>query len=184
MDHHPRRRLIEGRRAPLHCGALLRILSETTLPGKDPVEFLAAATSFCNDRLWGTLNATLIIHPKQESDPTVGKALDDSVRALQYGTVCINHWAALGFGFITPPWGGHPSATLDDVQSGIGWVHNTFLIEGIEKSVIRGPLVVKPKPAWFCDNKMTHVLGQKTLAFEASPSWWKVPGMAIAAMKG
>ena len=96
----------------------------------------------------------------------------------------INHWAALGYGFVSTPWGGHPSATLANIQSGIGWVHNTYMIEGIEKSVIRGPLVVAPKPAWFFDNKATHLIGAKMVAYEAAPSWLKVPGIALTALKG
>ena len=74
------------------------------------------------------------------------------------------------FGAVSPPWGGHPSATLSNVQSGIGWVHNTFMLEGIEKSVFRGPIVVSPKPAWFYDNAMMRVLGTKMTEFEAAPS--------------
>ena len=75
------------------------------------------------------------------------------------------------FGAVSPPWGGHPSATLADVQSGIGWVHNTFMLEGIEKSVLRGPIDVSPKPAWFYDNTMMHVLGRpRSSDFEAAPS--------------
>jgi aldehyde dehydrogenase (NAD(P)+) len=162
------------------CG----ILSETTVGSSDAAQFLAEVTTFCNDRLWGTLNATLVVHPRSEADPAVARALDKAIVDLRYGTVAINHWPALGYGFVTTPWGGHPSATLENIQSGLGWVHNTFMIEGIEKAVIRGPLVASPKPAWFFDNKKTHVLGAKLVDFEASPSWFKVPGMAIAALSG
>ena len=83
------------------------------------------------------------------------------LQKLRYGTVCINHWPALGFAFGTTPWGGHPSATLEDIQSGRGWVHNTFMLEDIEKCVIRGPLVVKPKPTWFAGHKTAAEIGRK-----------------------
>jgi aldehyde dehydrogenase (NAD(P)+) len=162
------------------CG----ILSETALPAGDAVEFLAAAARFANDRLWGTLNACIVIHPRDEKDPAVGAALDQAIDTLRYGTVGINHWPALGFALISPPWGGHPSATLADVQSGLGFVHNTFMIEGIEKCVVRGPLVARPKPAWFYDNHKTHRIGEKLVSFEASPSWLRVPGLAAAAFTG
>ncbi|MSP60062.1 MAG: aldehyde dehydrogenase family protein [Myxococcales bacterium] len=162
------------------CG----ILSETSLPAGDPVEFLAAATTFMNDRMWGTLNAAIIIHPRHEKDATVGAALDRAIALLRYGTVAINHWPALGYGFVTTPWGGHQSATLGDIQSGLGWVHNTFMLDGIDKAIVRGPLKVAPKPAWFYDNRKVHLLGPKLCAFEAAPSWLKVPGMAITALGG
>jgi aldehyde dehydrogenase (NAD(P)+) len=162
------------------CG----ILSETALDAGDPVDFLVQATRFCNDRLWGTLNAAIVIHPSHEHDPSVGKALDRAVCDLRYGSVGINHWPALAYAFVTPTWGGHPSATLADIQSGLGWVHNTFMFEGVEKAVVRGPLKVAPKPVWFYDNRETHHLGAKMVGFEATPSWWKVPGMALLAMRG
>jgi aldehyde dehydrogenase (NAD(P)+) len=63
-------------------------------------------------------------------------------------------------------------------------VHNTFLLEGIEKFVMRGPLVVKPKPPWFVTNKNAHNVAEKLFAFESDPSWFKVPGIAIAALSG
>jgi aldehyde dehydrogenase (NAD(P)+) len=162
------------------CG----ILSQTAVGSNDPAEFLAEATRFCNETLWGTLNATIVIHPRVEADAAVARALDRAVLDLRYGSVGINHWPGLVYGFVTPPWGGHPSATLEDIQSGLGWVHNTFMLEGIEKSVVRGPLKASMKPAWFYDNKKTHVIGERMLHFEAAPSWLKVPGLAIAAATG
>lgn len=162
------------------CG----ILSETALEPGDPVEFLAQATAFCNSRLWGTLNAALVIEGKAERDPTIAKALDRAILDLRYGTVAINHWPAVGYGLMTPPWGGHPSATLQDVQSGLGWIHNTYLLEGIEKTVVRGPLVAKPKPLWFYDNQQAAAIGEKFAMMEASPSWLKFPSLLASALRG
>ena len=51
-------------------------------------------------------------------------------------------------------------------------------------AVIRGPLVAKPKPAWFFDNRQTHRLGERLVAFERAPSWLKIPGLAITALTG
>lgn len=160
------------------------LLSETTISAKDPASFLTEFTKFCNEVMWGTLNATIIIHPRTEADPEVQRALDRAILDLRYGAVAINHWPGIVYGFVSPPWGGHPSATLDNIQSGLGWVHNTFMLEGIEKSVTRGPLVVKPKPAWFYDNHKTHLLGPKLVAFEAHPSWLKLPNVALTALGG
>jgi aldehyde dehydrogenase (NAD(P)+) len=160
------------------CG----ILSETRLGSGDPVEFISAATSFMNDKLWGTLNAAIVIHPALEKDTVVGGALDRAIVELRYGTVAINHWPALGYAFGTPPWGGHPSATLQDIQSGLGWVHNTFMLEGIDKSVVRGNLVVKPKPVWFYDNTKAGAIAPMVARMEAEPSWLKVPGLLFKAL--
>lgn len=174
-----------NRAEPLFCTEpWCSIIGETQIASNDPEDFLETMTLFCNARLWGTLNASIIISPETQRDPDVARALERAVLRLRYGTVAINHWPALGYGFVSPPWGAHPGSTLADVKSGIGWVHNTFMLRGILKSVVRGPLTVSPKPAWFRDNAMSHVVGRKLVAFEAAPSWWKVPGVALAALRG
>jgi len=145
---------------------------------------LQAATAFSNDKLWGTLSASLYIHPKTEQDSDVKKALDRALAELRYGLVGINHWPAVAYGSMTPPWGGHPSATLANIQSGLGFVHNTFMLEGIEKGVVRGPLTVFPKPPWFITNKSAHKVAERIVRFEAEPSWLKVPGIALTALFG
>jgi hypothetical protein len=160
------------------------ILSQTDLDESDPAAFLEAATRFCNEHVWGTLNATLIIDPRTEADPAVAKALEKAILDLRYGTVAINVWPGIVFSTMSPPWGGHPSSTLADVQSGVGWAHNTFMLEGIEKSVFRAPLVISPKPPWFYDNKMMNVLGRRLASFEAAPSMLKLPGIMAASLRG
>ena len=160
------------------------ILSEATLDEKDPAAFLAAATEFANERLWGTLSAVVVIHPKTERDPAAAAALDTAVADLRYGALGINHWAALVYATASPPWGAHPSSTLENIQGGLGWVHNTYMLEGIEKAVMRGPLTVTPKPPWFVTHRKSHVVAEKMVAMEASPSWLKVPGIALAALGG
>ena len=161
------------------CG----ILSETSVGSSDPVEFLCAATRFMNDTLWGSLNAMLFVHPKLERDATVAAAVDRAIVDLRYGTVGINHWPALSYVWGTTPWGGHPSATLDDVQSGLGWVHNTFMLGGIDKAVMRGPLTVSPYPTWFFDNRRGVAVGRLLAAMEASPSWLKLPGLLARVLR-
>jgi aldehyde dehydrogenase (NAD(P)+) len=162
------------------CG----LLSEVTIPCNNATSFLREATRFCNESLWGTLNASVMIDPRTEKSSEGKAALTAAVEGLNYGSVAINHWPALGYGFVSPPWGAAPGHTLADVKSGIGWVHNTFMLRKVVKSVIRGPLVVSPKPAWFTDNAVSHVIGRKLVAFEADPSAFKVPGIALTALKG
>jgi aldehyde dehydrogenase (NAD(P)+) len=43
--------------------------------------------------------------------------------------------------------GAHPSSTPRDIQSGEGFVHNTPMLEGIEKVVLRHPITTTPRPA-------------------------------------
>lgn len=160
------------------------ILSETSLDEKDPAAFLAAATAFANDRVWGTLSAVITIHPGTERDPAVAAALEKSVAELRYGAVGINHWAALVYATVTPPWGAHPSSTLENIQGGLGWVHNAYMLEGIEKAVMRGPITVTPKPPWFVTHKKSLAVAEKMVSMEAAPSWLKLPGIALTALGG
>jgi aldehyde dehydrogenase (NAD(P)+) len=137
----------------------------------DPVEFLDRATRFCNDTLWGTLNASIFVHGKLERDPTVGACLERAITDLRYGTVAVNHWPAVGYAVGSLPWGGHPSATLQNIQSGLGWVHNTYMLEGLDKSVIRGPLVVRPRPLWFTGNPKAVKVARRMIQQELAPTW-------------
>ncbi len=160
------------------CG----ILSQTELGSADPVDFLDKAITFLNNRVWGTLNCCIIIHPKLEKDATVGRALDRAIVELRYGTVAINVWPAVCYGVTSLPWGGHPSATLEDIQSGLGWVHNTYMLGGIEKSIIRSPVKMWPDPVWFSDNPASTKMGADLVNMEASPSWLKVPSLVLKAL--
>lgn len=153
------------------------LLTETSVGSTDPVDFLAAATTFMDETLWGTLSAALVVPPALERDPDVARALDRSLTDLRYGTVAVNHWPAVGYGLVSPPWGGHPSSTLQDVQSGLGWVHNTFLLEGVEKIVVRGPLRSRSVPPWFSDHPTAGRAGPHLVRFEAEPGWRRLPGL-------
>ena len=158
------------------------MVSDVVLPVGDPVEFLAAATRFCNERLWGTLSATVCVAPGHERDPGVAPALERAITELRYGTVAVNHWPALGFGVGSLPWGGHPSASLRDVQSGLGWVHNTYMIANVDKTILRGPLVVRPRPLWFTGNPRAVPVARRMIRQELAPSWLGLARVVGAAL--
>jgi aldehyde dehydrogenase (NAD(P)+) len=161
------------------------VLSETALPGTDdPVAFLEKVVPFLNERVWGTLCATLVIHPKVLKDPAVHAAVERAIRELRYGTVALNTWPAAVFALASLPWGGHPSSTPQDIQSGRGWVHNTYMFEGLEKSVIRAPLVALPPLPWVPGHRSVLPLARRLVEFELGPSWLKVPGIAATALRG
>jgi len=146
------------------------ILSEVSVGSADPLEFLAAATRFANEELWGTLNAMLYVPPASEGDRSLTAAVERAVAELRYGTVAINHWSAAAYVMTTSPWGGYPGATLADVQSGIGWVHNSLMLERVVKTVQRGPLRAFPTPVYFPGHRALRQLGRALLDFEAAPS--------------
>ena len=159
------------------------IMVETSVGSADPVEFLDAAVRFANDRLWGTLAAGLVVHPRSTKDSTIGATVEQAITRLRYGAVTVNVWSGMPFVFGTPPWGGHQSSTPRDIQSGTGWVHNTPMIEGIEKAVTRHPLVAMPKPAYAITHRSAHRLMPRMTALEEHQSWSRMPGVLAAAMR-
>jgi acyl-CoA reductase-like NAD-dependent aldehyde dehydrogenase len=160
------------------------VLLETSVGSEDPVEFLDEAVRFANEQLWGTLCAHLVVHPKTLADPAARAAVDRAVGRLRYGSVSINCYAGYAFGFGTLPWGGYPGAPLTDAQSGRGFVHNTLMLEGVEKTVVRAPAWTFPKPVYFPSHRTGHVLGPRIVRLEASGSWAALPGVVAAGVQG
>lgn len=146
------------------CG----VVSETSLSAKDTADFLNQAVDFCNNVLWGTLSASIIIHP--ETQKQLGQALENAIARLEYGSIVVNHWPALSYGLGVTTWGAHPGHTYNDIQSGIGVVHNTLLFDKPQKSVIYGPFRINPTPPWFVTNKNTPKIAQRLVTFEGKPS--------------
>ncbi|HEX7183041.1 MAG TPA: aldehyde dehydrogenase family protein [Thermoanaerobaculia bacterium] len=162
------------------CG----IFADTALEANSVPEYIERAVAFANDTLWGTLNITLIVHPASLKDPEVAKAVEKAIADLRYGTVSINQWAALGYGLVITPWGAFPGHTRQDIQSGTGVVHNTLMFDRSQKTVIRAPFRVFPKPVWFATHKTAHKLTPKLVRFEADPSFAKLPGILGLAVRG
>lgn len=170
------------------------VLSETQIPGDDPVTYLRNAVAFCNDTLWGTLGANIIIHPKTAKK--YAAALDQAIADLRYGCVAVNIWTGGGFLMAQSTWGAYPGHTPDDIQSGIGVVHNSLLFDKAQKSVVRGSFYpyprgtahgswyLLPKPPWFVTNKAATTTGRRLTYFEANPSFWRLPGIFASALRG
>jgi acyl-CoA reductase-like NAD-dependent aldehyde dehydrogenase len=159
------------------------VFAETALDANDAGDFLDRACDFVNERLTGTLGAGLMIHPQFRCDAANETRLQQALARLRYGTVAINQWPALGYAMMSPPWGGYPGATLEQPSSGIGWVHNTFMLDGIEKTVIAGPLVAWPKPLWFPTHRRADQVARRVLDVYCQPAWWKLPGVFWPALR-
>ncbi len=130
--------------------------------------FLEQAVDFCNDRLWGTLSASLIVHPRTLADPESREAVERAIDRLAYGSVVVNHWSAAPYAMVSPPWGAAPGATPSDIQSGDGFVHNTYLIEDIAKTVVRGPFRPVLRPPWFHTHRTLNRLLPRAVPLLAS----------------
>lgn len=170
------------------------VYAQTSLPGKTAAEFLKNAVQWSNDTLLGTLGANLIIHPTTMRE--LGGALDQAISDLRYGTIAINAWTAVGYLLSMNTWGAYPGHARNDIQSGTGVVHNTFLFDKPQKSVVYQPFYpfprnlrhsefhLSPKPAWFLTNKKADVLGKRLVAYEANRSLLHMPGIFAAALQG
>jgi hypothetical protein len=85
------------------------VISETRVGSADPVEYLERAVDFCNNRLWGTLNANLIVHPQSLKDPRIARDAE-----IRRGLSPIRRWFGKHLAAPTLPTGlfvvRHPSA--------------------------------------------------------------------------
>ena len=172
--------------------AFASVLAVTTLPGDTPT-FLRDAVAFANDRLWGTLGANVVVHPG-----TMRAFADDvdlAISGLHYGCVAVNAWTGVGFLLTETTWGAYPGHTIDDVRSGIGVVHNSYLFDRAQKSVVWAPFApfprsvagygatLLPKPPWFVTNRLADKIGAALVDFEVQQTPIAAMKVAMLAMR-
>ena len=167
----------------LNVEAFCSLTSETALAADTPAQFVERAVDFCNDVVWGTLSMTILADPRTLKDPVTGAAIERAVADLRYGSIGVNLWHAMSFAFSTTTWGAYPGHDITDIQSGTGVVGNAYLFARPQKSVVRGPFVSRPAPPWFATNAHGGIVMRKLLAFEARPSWSRLPGLLAAAVR-
>ncbi|WP_327151285.1 aldehyde dehydrogenase family protein [Nocardia sp. NBC_01329] len=169
------------------------VLGVVELPGSGP-EFARTAVDTANEKFTGTLGVNIVAHPGTVA--TLGDHFDTMIEQLRYGTVAVNAWTAVGYLTPTASWGAYPGHTLDDVSSGIGVVHNAWLIDRIERTVVRGPFrpaprsvlnrewALTPKPPWFVTNRTAAQTGRLLTAFATDPRWSRLPAIFASALRG
>ncbi|MFV8309328.1 aldehyde dehydrogenase family protein [Mycobacteroides chelonae] len=177
-----------------YFGPVLGVIELDVANDPDGALFLQEAARVANDEFVGTLGVNVLAHP--DTIEALGSHFDTLVEDLRYGTVAINAWT--GVGYLTPSatWGAFPGHVLNDVQSGIGVVHNGFLVEKPERTVVRGPFrpfprsfahgewALSPKPPWFVSNATAAGTGELLVDFAGKPSLLKVPRIFISALRG
>ncbi|MDI6801316.1 MAG: hypothetical protein QMD01_04595 [Thermodesulfovibrionales bacterium] len=153
--------------------AFCSLFAETAIEAQSVSDFIDRAVEFANKTLWGTLCATIIVHPKSLDDSQVAAALEHAIANLRYGMICVNLRAELGFDRMQGTWGGFPGHDIYNVQSGIGLTHNVLMFERPQKTVVRGPFTKSPNPFVITSKRMDK-FGKKMAYYEASPSLWKL----------
>jgi hypothetical protein len=161
------------------CG----LLSETPLQARTVAEFIEGAVDFANQRVWGTLDVALFVHPASLKEPEIAAAVDRAVDQLRYGTVSINIQAMLAYAFSVAPWGSYPGQDFNNIQSGIGWVHNTLMFASPQKVVLRGPFMEFPKsPLLISRIKIGRRTAPLLFDLEVKPSLGKLLRLIKAAL--
>ncbi len=170
------------------------VFAQTSLPGKDAGEFLRNAVQFCNERLYGTLGATILIHPKTIKQ--LGADFETALTDLHYGAIGVNIWSAAAFMLVQATWGAFPGHNSADIQSGIGFVGNSFLFEKPERTVIRGSFypfprtwlhgdpAFLPKPPWFVTNKTAHITTKRVARITLDQRFRHLPAILLSALRG
>ena len=170
------------------------VMAQTSLPGSDAATFFRNAVTFANDTLHGTLGANIIADPKTMKE--MGHEFENLLADLKYGAIGVNIWIGGAFSLSQTAWGAYPGHTPDDVQSGIGKVHNAFLFDKPQKTIVYGPFrpfprsimhgewTILPKPPWFVTNKTSADTFRKLTEFELNPGIQHLPGVVWSAMKG
>lgn len=170
-------------------------MSVTRLAADSAEQFLKAAIDYANLQLEGTLGANIIIHPATRK--AIGEARFTALIAeLRYGTIAINTWTGVAFLLAPCAWGAFPGHTLDDIQSGIGTVHNCYMLEKTERTILEAPfrpfprsvfcgeLTLLPKPPWFVTHRHQQQVAKRLTEFYYQPGWHKLPGIFWHAMLG
>jgi len=170
------------------------VYAVTRLADDDPAGFLRRACEFVDAEVAGTLGVNLIVHPRTMRD--LGPVLDEAVAGLRYGTVAVNAWTAMGFQLARAAWGAFPGHTLDDIQSGRGFVHNALMLDRPQKTVIHGPFrpfprsllggrpTMSPRPPWFVTNRTAHVTGERLTRYAVDGRLRHLPGVFASALRG
>lgn len=168
------------------------VLGVTELPGVGAA-FLERAVDFANDELFGTLGANILIDPRTRR--ALGADFEAQLERLRYGTIAVNAWTSVGFSFPGATWGGYPGHDLAAIGSGIGVVHNAFLLDAPERTVVTGPfrpfprslaggeLSLFPKPPWFLTARGALDTAKRLTAYAARPGWGRLLATLLAAFR-
>jgi hypothetical protein len=142
--------------------------------------------------LRGNLGAVITIDPKTRKQNA--QAFDAAMAHLRYGAIGINTWTGMAFALAT--WGAFPGNTAQDIGSGTGTVHNTFMLPRPQKAVVEipfrpaprslfnGELTLSPKPVFFITNKTAETTARRLVRFLIRRNPIALPRIFLSALRG
>lgn len=160
------------------------VCAEVPIDAHSPEDFFEKAVEFSNESLWGTLACSITLPNDFRRDDGRRGLLQNKLDELRFGAVSINQWSAIVFALMSPPWGGCSGGTLSDPLSGIGWVHNTFMLTDIDKTVLEAPLCVLPRPVWSPKHNRPEDTAWSLFNLMSNPSLWNVTKLSCRAVYG
>jgi hypothetical protein len=157
------------------CGALYEVALDVPY-----TEFLLRAADFVNEKLWGNLSCSILISPEGQRTQPWRRALEN----LRYGAVGVNIWPGLIFALVNLPWGAYPGNTPEDIQSGVGSVHNTANVGSVQKAVLYAPFYTPIRMPWQSGFARFLGLARALTDFEYQPSLKNVLKAHWQALRG
>ena len=129
-------------------------------------DYVKKSIDYCNNELWGNLGVSVII---KDHNNKFNKHITNSyIEHLNYGTIAINEWAAIGYIIPQLPWGGYPGNKDNDIQSGQSVVHNSMLFESPLKGIVETKFRISRliDPPWFITNRKSRRLFMNLTYFQ------------------
>jgi len=165
-----------------NCEAFCSLFAETALEAETVSEYIDKAVEFANNRLWGNLVASIIVHPKSMKDRRINAAIERAIEKLHYGTVVINSWGVQSLMLMTTTWGAYPGNDINDIQSGLGVVNNVLMFDHPQKSITYSPFIQSPEPMRL-NAKNPEIFGDRFVNYQQKPSTPNLLRLMMAAMR-
>ena len=144
-------------------------LAVCIIDNDNDVDYWEKVTDAVNNCLFGSLSCTVVQHPSMNKDMA-----EKVVRNLKYGNVGVNVWGGQAFSYPGGTWGAYPGEQLEAVQSGIGQIHNHFLLENVEKTVAYAPFMSKHHIGSQSPPTLKYAKFLASVIFSSAPTWRKI----------
>jgi acyl-CoA reductase-like NAD-dependent aldehyde dehydrogenase len=159
--------------------AFCQVMSEVALDvAPDAGAFLPAAAEFANDKLLGTLAATILID--EDTKKAHAATVDRAVTDLRYGAIGVNTMPPVAWTNPYLIWGGNEEGR--EFVSGRGNFGNLLGYENAEKSIVvsgftsPGHLIMTSKRGWLD-------LSRRFARYAVRPTWPRLFALAYAATR-
>ena len=166
----------------LSTEAFCGVLAEVSLEATTAEEFLTQAVDFANEKVWGTLSCTLLVDSATQR--RCAQQLATAIADLRYGSIGVNVWTGVIYSLASLTWGAFPGQSLEDIGSGRGVVHNAYLFDHPQKSVLYAPFRIFPTPLWFADHRNLTSVARRFADLQLAPGWRKLLAVVAAGLRG